>query len=270
MFAISLLAAITAEASLVVVIPAKGATAVCADRRFFDDSGKQFDSDDKLQLLPPHAAWFVVGLEAVFTHDRVLYAPAAVFRRFLAERGAAGVPAEIAIHDSAGLSRYLREDFEGFLKDHRFPAPRSTKVEIGPAFALGIVGTEHHHPWMTLITVSQNLRKPATAVSNIGHGMDGMFSRSDPMYAGQMDVVMGLAKRDPGFIRFTTDTYIKQFLLTNFGIPLERLEVAVTAARKLISVTAEGLKIMPDTLPSVSNESVCAVLDYASETAEFR
>ncbi len=99
---------------------------------------------------------------------------------------------------------------------------------------------------MTLITVSQNLRKPATAVSNIGHGMEGMFSRSDPMYVGKMDVVMGLAKRDPGFIRFTTDTYIKQFLLTNFGIPLERLEVALTAARKLISVTAEGLKIMPE------------------------
>ncbi len=103
-----------------VLVPARGATAVCADRRFFDDNGKQFDSDDKLQLLSPHAAWFVVGLEAVFTHDKdALCAGGGVFSRFLAERAAAGVPAESAMHDSAGTQpTYLREDFEGFLKDH--------------------------------------------------------------------------------------------------------------------------------------------------------
>jgi hypothetical protein len=221
-------------------------------------------------LLPPHTVFFVVGLEAVSARDRVLYAPAAVFRRFLAERAAEGVQAETAMRDSAGLSQYLRRNFEEFLKEHSFPAPRSTRIDVGPRFALGIVGTEHHQPWLTLITVSQNAKKTLAATSIIDHGMSGMFTRSDPMYVGQMDVILGLAKRDSGFVRFTNDPYIKQFLLTNFGIPLDSPDVALHAARRLISVTSEGLKLMPDTMPSVSSESVCAVLDYASETAEFR
>jgi hypothetical protein len=270
MLAFSLVAAFTAKATLVVIVPAQGATAVCADRRFFDTSGRQFDSDDKLQLLPPHAAFFVVGLEAVSTRDRVLYSPAAVFRRFLEERAAEGITADLAIRDNAALSKYLREAFEGFLKEHQFPAPRSTRVEIAPSFALGILRTERHVPYFTLFTISQNAKRPATATSSIGHGMDGMFTRSDPMYVGQMEVILGLAKRDSAFTRFTTDTYIKQFLLTNFGMPLEVLDTALAAARRLIWVTAEGLKTMPDTVPGVSGESVCAVLNYADETVRYK
>lgn len=268
--ALSLVAAVAAKATLVVIVPARGATAVCADRRFFDTKGGQFDSDDKLQLLPPHAAFFVVGLEAVSDRDRVLYSPATVFRRFLAERAAEGIPADIAIRDTARLSRYLRDGFEGFLKDHNFPRRNSTRVEIGPSFALGIVRTENHIPHLDLFTVSQNARKPTTATINISHGMEGMFSRSDPMYVGQMDVVLGLAKREPGLSRFTTDAYVKQFLLANFGMPLEQLDTALTASRRLISVTADGLTMNASAIPSVSREAVCAVLDYETESAQYK
>src|SRR5579862_6022683 len=128
LLALCLVAISTAKASLVVLIPAKGATAVCADRRFVATTGKQFDSDGKLQLLPPHAVFFVVGLEAIFAGDEVPYAPGTIFRKFLAERAEEGIPSDVAIRDSAKLAQYLRDGFEKFLRANQLPPPRPSPI----------------------------------------------------------------------------------------------------------------------------------------------
>ena len=96
------------------------------------------------------------------------------------------------------------------------------------------------------------------------------FARSDPMYLGQMEVIIGLAKHDRQFARFTSDPYVKKFLLADFGIPLADRDTALEAAKRLISVTADGFTAMPDTARSISRDSVCAVLDYANESAQYR
>ena len=90
------------------------------------------------------------------------------------------------------------------------------------------------------------------------------------MYAGQMEVIRGLIDHNRQLARFTADPYIKQFLLADFGMPLTDLDTALNAAKRLISVTAEGLKTLPAIVPGVSEESVCAVLDYSNETAQYR
>ena len=90
------------------------------------------------------------------------------------------------------------------------------------------------------------------------------------MYIGQTDVILGLAKHDRQFSRFTTDPYVKKFLLADFGIPLTDTDTALDAARRLISVTADGFTEMPNAGQSISRDSVCGVLDYLKETAEYR
>src|SRR5580698_11404690 len=94
--ALSLASIGTATATLVVLIPAKDAAVVCADRRFTGTTGNQFDSDAKLQLLPPHALYFVTGVEAISAGGKILYAPGTAFRNFLAERANEGISADRA------------------------------------------------------------------------------------------------------------------------------------------------------------------------------
>ncbi|MGA2715143.1 MAG: hypothetical protein ABSG41_18745 [Bryobacteraceae bacterium] len=277
---LSVAARITATATLVVVIPAKEATVVCADRRFTGTAGNQFDSDAKLQLLPPHAIYFIVGLEAVSEGGRVVYAPGTVFRKFLAERENEGIPPDRAIRNSAEIEHYLRDSFGEFLGAHRIPPPGSAPFAIKPIFTLGILRTENHDPRLTTITVSQNAKKPSTAVSNVSRGMErfgvdsawpgSIFARSDPMYIGQTEVILGLARRDRQFSRFAPDPYVKKFLLADFGLPLTDRDTALDAAKRLISVTAEGFTAMPDAAQSISKDSVCAVLDYLNETAQYK
>jgi len=277
---LSLAARITATATLVVVIPAKEATVVCADRRFTGTAGNQFDSDGKLQLLPPHAIYFVVGLEAASEGGKVVYAPGTVFKRFLAERENEGIPPDRAIRNSAEIERYLRDSFEEFLGTHRIPPPSSAPFAIKPFFTLGVLRIENHSPRLTTVTVSQNAKKPSTAISLVSHGMErfgvdsqwpgSMFARSDPMYIGQTDVILGLAKRDRQFSRFTADPYVQKFLLADFGLPLTDRNTALDAAKRLISVTAEGFTAMPDAAQSISRDSVCAVLDYLNETPQYK
>jgi hypothetical protein len=276
----SLVAISSAKASLVVLIPAKGATAVCADRRFVATSGKQFDSDGKLQLLPPNAVFFVVGLEAIFAGGEVSYAPGTIFKRFLAERAEEGIPSDAAMRDSSKLAQYLRDGFEKFLRANQVPAPKPSFVEIEPAFTLGILRTENHLPHLTTINVSRNAKKPSTAISQVSNRMErfgvdsqwqgSIFSRSDPMYVGQMQVVLGILQHDRQLSRFAADPYVKKFLLADFGMPLTDTDTALNAARRLISITAEGLTTLPSMVPGVSKESVCAVLDYSNETARYR
>src|ERR1035438_4861268 len=122
---LSLVVTATATATLVVVIPAKDAAVVCADRRFTGTAGNQFDSDAKLQLLSPHAIYFVVGVEAISVGDKVLYAPETVFRKFLAERANEGIPADRAIRNRDEIGRYLRDSFTEFLSTHTIPRPDS-------------------------------------------------------------------------------------------------------------------------------------------------
>jgi hypothetical protein len=275
-----LVAVTTAKATLIVLIPAKGSATVCADRRFVGSGGNRFDSDDKLQLLAPNAIFFVVGLEAVSVSGQVLYAPGTIFRRFLAERASQGIPTGIAIQDSARIAQYLRDPFEKVLSGSKSLPARQTSLEIEPAFTLGILRTEHHTPQLTTITVSRNPKKPSTVTSRFSHSMErfgvdsqwrgSVFSRSDPMYAGQMEVVRGLIDHDLQLSRFTADPYVKKFLLADFGMPLTDAETALNAARRLISVTAEGLQTLPEIVPGVSEDSVCAVLDYSKDTAQYR
>jgi hypothetical protein len=133
---------------------------------------------------------------------------------------------------------------------------------------------------LTAITVSQNARKPSTASSTVSYSLDrfgidnrwpgSIFARADPMYIGQTEVILGLAKRDPQFSRFTSDPYVRKFLLADFGLPLTDRDTALDAARRLISVTAEGFTAVPHAAPSISKDSVCAVLDYANETAQYK
>lgn len=277
---LSLAATANAPATLVVLIPAKNASVICADRRFTGTAGNQFDSDAKLQLLSPHAVYFVAGVEAIAAGDKVLYAPATAFRHFLAERANEGIPADRAIRDTAELERYLRNSFEDFLKKYGIPPAASTRVAIKPFFTLGILRTENHSPRLATVTISQNTKKPSTANSEVSHGMDrfgvdsqwpgSIFARSDPMYAGQTDVIVGLAKHDRQFSRFATDPYVQKFLLADFGLPLTDRNTALDAARRLISVTADGFAEMHDGAPSISRDSVCAVLDYRDEVAQYR
>ena len=264
------LAAMTAQATLVVIVPAKGATVVCADRRYFDANGNQFDADGKLQLLAPNAAYFVTGLEAVTARGKVVYAPAEVFGRYLAERQAEGIPVGAAIRNDNGIRDYLRADFERFLKTTRFPSPKTSRVAIEAAFSLGVVRTENHVPHFSLYTISQNPRHADEAIGKTGHGMEQMFTRSDPMYVGDMEVVLSMAKREDTYSGLMKDPYIRKFLLAPFGMPLTDVDTAIPGARRLISATSEGLKLRPRLLPGVSSDSVCAVLDYASETLQFR
>src|ERR1700704_5845288 len=80
--------------------------------------------------------------------------------------------------------------------------PEQPSLEIEPTFPLGILQTDHHIPRLTTITVSRDPKKPSTVTSRISHGMERFgvdsqwrgsnFSRSDPMYAGQVEVVRGL------------------------------------------------------------------------------
>ena len=280
MLVLSLAVAATATATLVVLIPAKDAAVVCADRRFTGTTGNQFDSDAKLQLLPPHALYFVVGVEAISAGDKVLYAPETAFRNFLAARANEGVPTDRAIRDNARLERYLRDSFEEFLKAYRIPPAASTRVAIKPVFTLGILRIEDHLPRLATFTISQNAKKPSTATSEVSRGMErfgvdsqwpgSMFARSDPMYIGQTDVILGLAKRDPQFSRFTADPYVRKFLLADFGLPLTDRNTALDAAKRLISVTADGFTEIPHAAQSISKDSVCAVLDYPNETAQYK
>jgi hypothetical protein len=90
------------------------------------------------------------------------------------------------------------------------------------------------------------------------------------MYIGQTDVILGLAKRDRQFSRFTADPYVQKFLLADFGLPLTDRNTALDAAKRLISVTAEGFTAMPDAAQSISRDSVCAVLDYLNETPQYK
>jgi len=269
--------AATATATLVVLIPAKDSAVICADRRFTGATGSQFDSDAKLQLLSPHAIFFVVGLEAVSAGDKVLYAPETVFRKFLAERANEGIPADRAIRNRAEIGNYLRDSFTEFLSTHAIPRSDSAPVAIKPAFTLGILRIENHTPHLTAVTVSQNAKKPSTATSDVSSAMErfgvdsqwpgSTFARSDPMYIGQMEVILGLAKHDRQFSRFTADPYVRKFLLADFGLPLTDRDTALDAARRLISVSAEA---MPDAARSISRDSVCVVLDYSNETARYR
>jgi hypothetical protein len=277
---LSLAVTATATATLVVLIPAKDAAVVCADRRFTGTTGNQFDSDAKLQLLPPHALYFVTGVEAISAGGKILYAPGTAFRNFLAERANEGISADRAIRDSARLERYLRDSFEEFLKAHPIPPDTSNRVVIKPVFTLGILRIEDHLPRLATFTISQNAKKPSTANSEVSRGMErfgvdsqwpgSIFARSDPMYIGQTDVILGLAKRDPLFSRFTVDPYVRKFLLADFGLPLTDRNTAVDAARRLISVTADGFTEIPHAAQSISRDSVCAVLDYPNETAQYR
>lgn len=269
MLILSLAAATTAKATLIVIIPAKGATVVCADRKFLATDGRQFDSDDKLQLLSPHALFFVVGLEAVSTEGKILFAPGTIFRRFLAEQAAEGIPSGIAIQDSAKIGEYLRDAFEKFLRENKFPPPKSLPFELQPGFELGILRMENHLPSLTILKVSQDGNEPF-ATSGFVPVIDHFFSRSDPMYLGQLDVVLSIAKQDARFSRFFTDPYVHEFILTNFGKPLTNPATALKAARRLISVTADGLRTLPRPVASVSKESVCAVMDYSNDTAQYR
>jgi hypothetical protein len=265
---LSLAAATTANATLIVIIPAKGATVVCADRRFLGTDGRQFDSDDKLQLLSPHALFFVVGLEAVSTDSKLLFAPGATLRKFLTEQAAAGIPSEIAIQDDTKIGQYLRAAFERFLRENKFPPPKST-VESQPAFMLGILRMDNHVPSLRVLKVSQDVNEPFTT-SGFVPIIDHFFSRSDPMYLGQLDVVQSIAEQDSRFSRFFTDPYVHEFILTNFGKPLTNPATALEAARRLISVTADGLKILSRPVASVSKESACGVMDYVNETVQYR
>ena len=277
---LSLAVTATAAATLVVLIPAKDAAVVCADRRFTGTTGDQFDSDAKLQLLPPHAIYFVTGVEAISAGDKVLYAPGAVFRNFLAERASEGISVDRAIRDGAQIERYLRDSFEGFLKAYRIPPAASTRVAIKPVFTLGILRIEDHLPRLATFTISQNAKKPSTANSEVSRGMErfgmdsqwpgSIFARSDPMYIGQTDVILGLAKHDRQFSRFTADPYVRKFLLADFGLPLTDRNTALDAARRLISVTADGFTEIPYAAQSISRDSVCAVLDYPNETAQYK
>jgi hypothetical protein len=63
---------------------------------------------------------------------------------------------------------------------------------------------------------------------------------------------------------------VKKFLLADFGIRLEDRDTALGAARRLISVTADGFTAMPYAAQSISRDSVCAVLDYSNETVRYR
>jgi hypothetical protein len=267
---LSLAAVTTANATLTVIIPAKGATVVCADRRFLGTDGRQFDSDDKLQLLTPHALFFVVGLEAVSSDSKVLFAPGAILQRHLAEQAAEGVPSDMAIQDDAKIGQYLRDAFEKFLRENKFSPPKSMGFESKPlGFMLGILRTHNHLPSLTVLNVSQEGNEPL-ATSGFVPIIDHFFSGSDPMYLGQLDVVENIAKQDSRLSRFFTDPYVHEFILTNFGKPLTNPATALKAARRLISVTADGLRTLPGAVATVSRESVCAVMDYLNETTQYR
>ena len=271
----------TATATLVVLIPAKDAAVVCADRRFTGTTGNQFDSDAKLQVLPPHALYFVVGVEAISAGDKVLYAPGTAFRNFLAERANEGISVDRAIRDSAPLERYLRNSFEEFLKAYRIPPAASTRVAIKPVFTLGILRIEDHLPRLATFTISQNARKPSTANSEVSRGMErfgvdsqwpgSIFARSDPMYIGQTDVILGrpqnMTGNSPGSPRILT---FGNFSSPTSASPLTDRNTALDAARRLISLTADGFTEIPQAAQSISRDSVCAVLDYPNETAQYK
>jgi hypothetical protein len=266
---LSLAAATTANATLIVIIPAKGATVVCADRRFLGTDGRQFDSDDKLQLLTPHALFFVVGLEAVSTDGKVVFAPGTILRRFLAEKAAEGIPSDMAIQDDAKIGQYLQRAFEKFLRENNSPPPKSMPYELQLGFMLGILRIENHLPSLTVLNISQDGNEPFTT-SGFVPIIDHFFSGSDPMYLGRLDVVQRIAEQDSRFSRFFTDPYVHEFILTNFGKPLTNPPTALKAARRLISVTADGLRTLPRSVASVSKESVCVVMEYLNETGQYK
>jgi hypothetical protein len=265
---LSLATVSTAHATLIVIIPAKGATVICADRRFVGTDHRQLDSDEKLQLLSPHALFFTVGLEAVSSDGKVLFAPEASLREFLAEEAAKGIPSDIALQNASKIAEYLKNAFEKFLSGNKFPPPKSMPFELQPGFVLGILRMDDHVPSLTVLKVSQEGNGPVTTglVPIIEH----FFSRSDPMYLGQLDVVQHIAEQDSRFSRFFTDPYVHEFILTNFGKPLTNPATVRAAARRLIAVTADGLKILSRPAATVSKESVCAVMDYLNETAQYR
>jgi hypothetical protein len=262
-----LAAAATANATLIVIIPARGATVICADRRFIGTDHRQLDSDDKLQLISPHALFFTVGLEAVSSEGKVLFAPGSSLRQFLKEERARGVPADIVIQDEAKIARYLSEQFQKFLMENNSPPAKSMPLEV-QGFMLGILRMENHVPSLTVLKISQDGNK--TVTTGLVPIIDHFFSHSDPMYLGQLDVVETIARQDSRFSRFFTDPYVHEFILTNFGKPLTDPATARQAARRLIEVTADGLKIVSGPAATVSKESVCAVMDYANETVEYR
>jgi hypothetical protein len=222
----------------------------------------------------------VVGLEAISASGQVLYAPGNLFRKFLAQRAAEGIPPDVAIRDGEKIAQYLREAFEKILRDTRPAPPNASHLKIEPAFTLGILRTEGHVPHLTMIAIARNAKKPATATSHVSHAMErfgvdaqwpgSVFSRSDPMYAGQVEVIQHLIRHDREMSEFADDPYVKKFLLADFGMPLTDADTAVNAARRLIAVTAQGLTELPDAVRGVSKESVCAVLDYVNETAQYR
>lgn len=265
-----ILAAASARATLVVIIPAKGATVVCADRRFLGTGGRQFDSDGKLQLLAPNAFLFIVGLEAVSAEGKVLFSPGTLLQRFLAEQAAEGVSSGMALQDGVKIGQYLQDAFGKFLSGNTFASPNLMPFDFQLGFLLGILRTDNHTPSITVIKVWRETRAPSSVTSSLVPTIERFFATSDPMYLGQLDVVQRIAEKDPQFSRFFNDPYVHEFILTNYGKPLTNPVMALKAARRLIAVTADGLSIIPRQLASVSKESVCGILDYLSETAQYR